>query len=95
MRDSKRKSSLVFSPVPAQDYKIVGCGGSGFKTTCSRASHISVGGTGVQNLKAWATSFNPLCPCLSEETVKTVDPFYLVPMPGGVKDPTQGNGKYL
>ena len=30
--------------------------------------------------------------CLSEETVKAVGPFYLVSMPGGVKDPTQGGG---
>ena len=28
--------------------------------------------------------------CLSEETVKDVGPFYLVSMPGDVKDPTQG-----
>ena len=28
--------------------------------------------------------------CLSDETVKTVGPFYLVSMPGEVKDPTQG-----
>ena len=30
----------------------------------------------------------PLCQCLSEETVKAVGPFYLVSMPGEVKDPT-------
>ena len=28
--------------------------------------------------------------CLSEETLKAVGPFYLVSMPGEVKDPTQG-----
>ena len=28
--------------------------------------------------------------CLSDETVKAVRPFYLVSMPGEVKDPTQG-----
>ena len=28
--------------------------------------------------------------CLSDETLKTVGPFYLVSMPGEVKDPTQG-----
>ena len=28
--------------------------------------------------------------CLSDETVKAVGPFYLVSMPGEVKDPTQG-----
>ena len=46
--------------------------------------------------RIWAISFTPLCPCLSEETLK-VRPFDLVSMtmPGGVKDPTQGNGKQL
>ena len=28
--------------------------------------------------------------CLSKETLKAVDPFYMVYMPGEVKDPTQG-----
>ena len=28
--------------------------------------------------------------CLSDETLKAVSPFYLVYMPGEVKDPTQG-----
>ena len=28
--------------------------------------------------------------CLSNETLKAVGPFYLVSMPGEVKDPTQG-----
>ena len=31
--------------------------------------------------------------CLSEETLKAVGPFYLVSMPGEVKDPPQG--KYV
>ena len=30
--------------------------------------------------------------CLSDETVKAVGPFYLVSMPGEVKDPTQPQG---
>ena len=35
--------------------------------------------------------FGPtLCQYLSEETLKAVGPFYLVSMPGEVKDPTQG-----
>ena len=37
-----------------------------------------------------AIQFNLLCQCLSEETLKAVGPFYLVSMPGEVKDPTQG-----
>ena len=36
---------------------------------------------------------SPHYACHSEETVKAVGPFYLVSMPGEVKDPTQGNGK--
>ena len=28
--------------------------------------------------------------CLSDETLKAVGPFYLVSMPGEVKDPAQG-----
>ena len=31
-----------------------------------------------------------ICLCLSEETLKTSGPFYLVSLPGEVKDPTQG-----
>ena len=34
--------------------------------------------------------FSLLCQCLSEETLKAVSHFYLVSMPGEVKDPTQG-----
>ena len=60
--------------------------GSGFK------NHL-------RHFEAWATSFTPLCLCLSEETVKAVGPFYLVPMAvpgaGEVKDRKQGNGKYM
>ena len=35
------------------------------------------------------------CLCLSEETLKTVSPFYLVSMSGEIKDPTQRNGNKL
>ena len=35
-----------------------------------------------------AIPFTPLCQCLSDETLKAVGPFYLVSMPGEVKDPT-------
>ena len=51
--------------------------GPWFKTICCR-------------FKTWANLFTPLCSCLSEETLKAVGPFYLVSMPGEVKDPTQG-----
>ena len=35
-----------------------------------------------------AIPFTLLCQCLSDETIKAVGPFYLVSMPGEVKDPT-------
>ncbi len=35
-----------------------------------------------------AIPFTPLCQCLSEETLKAAGPFYLVYVPGEVKDPT-------
>ena len=36
-----------------------------------------------------AILFASLCQCLSEETLKAIGPFYLVSMPGEVKDPTK------
>ena len=45
------------------------------------------GGTSLQN---FGNSVYPLCQCLSEEKLKAVGPFYLVSMPGEVKDPTKG-----
>ena len=56
--------------------------GPGFKTTFC-------------HFETWAIFFTPLCPCLSEETLRAVGPFYLGSMPGEVKDPTQVNGKNL
>ena len=35
-----------------------------------------------------AIPFTPPCQCLSDETLKAVGPFYLMSMPGEVKDPT-------
>ena len=35
-------------------------------------------------------NFVQFCLCISEETPKADGPFYLVSMPGEVKDPTQG-----
>ena len=40
-----------------------------------------------RHFKTWASSFTPRCQCLSDETLKAVGPFYLVSMPGEVKDP--------
>ena len=43
---------------------------------------------GKRRFGTLAIPFTPLCQCLSEETLNTVGRFYLVPMPGEVKDPT-------
>ena len=52
-------------------------GGPGFESHC-----------GDFDFELLAIPFTPLCQCLSEETLKSVGPFYLVPMPGEVNDPT-------
>ena len=38
--------------------------------------------------ETWAISSTPLCQCLSEDTLKAVGTFYLVSIPGEVKDPS-------
>ena len=65
------------SKPPVAEHRTFRSKGPGFKTTCCR-------------FKIWANLFTPLCSCLSEETLKAVGPFYLMSMPGEVKDPTQG-----
>ena len=42
------------------------------------------------NSKTWLSTLEIVNLCLSDETLKAVGPFYLVYMPGEVKDPTQG-----
>ena len=37
----------------------------------------------------FANFVSPLCQCLSQETLKSIGPFYLVSMPEEVDDPTQ------
>ena len=50
---------------------------AGFKSRCGNfASEL------------WQFRLIPLCQCLSEETLKSCRSFYLVCMPGEVKDPT-------
>ena len=39
--------------------------------------------------RTWTISVTSRCLCLSEETLKAGGPFYLMSMPGEVKDPTQ------
>ena len=47
----------------------------------------SAGSTSLRNLPI---PFTPLCQCLSEETLKAVDPFYLMSMPEEVNIPHMG-----
>ena len=75
----------AYSTLLSSDYK----GGKskhilyeGVQWSCGRAS-------GFRKLRQFCSP--PLCSCLSEETLRAVGPFYLVSMPEGVKDPTQGN----
>ena len=46
----------------------------------------SIPPTAVSKLRRFRS---PLMACLSEETLRAGGPFYLVSMPGEVKDPTQ------
>ena len=66
-----------------------------FETTEPRPSTATA--LALVVLKCGQFRFSPLC--LSEETLKAVGPFHLVsdtlPMTGGVKDSTLGNGKNL
>ena len=71
--------------------------GSVAQWLCGRVSDFQSKGPGFEStcchFETLAISFAPLCPCLSKETLKAFNPFYLMSMPGKVKDPTQGNGK--
>ena len=44
----------------------------------------------VQLLITWLSTLDTVYMCLSDDTLKVVGPFYLVSMPGEVKDSTQG-----
>ena len=67
---------------------------SGKRWSCGRAPDGqsrgwgSIPPTAVSKLKQFHSPH--ICLCLSEETLKAGGPFYLVSMPGEVKDPTQG-----
>ena len=58
---------------------------------CHAAGRGSLPGPGtLLGVKTWLSALEIVYLCLSEETVKAVGPFYLVSMPGEVKDATQG-----
>ena len=56
--------------------------------TVNRGDGGSIPPTAVSKLRQFLSPH--ICLCLSEETLKAGGPFYLVSMPGEVKDPTQG-----
>ena len=56
--------------------------------TVNRGDGGSIPPTTVLKLRLFHSPH--ICLCLSEETLKAGGPFYLVSMPGEVKDPTQG-----
>ena len=56
--------------------------------TVNRGDGGSILPTAISKLMQYRLSH--ICLCLSEETLKAGGPFYLVSMPGEVKDPTQG-----
>ena len=64
------------------------------RTPAYHAAHPgSIPGLGGENYRCKNLAFyirDCVYLCLSDETLKAVGPFYLVSMPGEVKDPTQG-----
>ena len=56
--------------------------------TVNRGDGGSIPPTAVSELRQFRSPHIYLC--LSEDTIKAGGPFYLVSMPGEVKDPTQG-----
>ena len=70
------------------------CSGVVVSTPTRHAGYLgSIPGPGMLYFRCKNVSLNLrdcVSLCLSDETVKAVGPFYLVSMPGEVKDPTQG-----
>ena len=58
------------------------------RRTVNRGDSGSIPPTAVSKLRQFRSPH--ICLCLSEETLKAGGPFYLVSMPGEVKDLTQG-----
>ena len=58
------------------------------RRTVNRGDGGSIPPTAVSKLRQFHSSH--ICPFLSEDTLKPGGPFYLVSMPGEIKDPTQG-----
>ena len=58
------------------------------RQTVNRGDGGSIPPTAVSKLRQFR--LHHICLCVSEETLKADGHFYLVSMPGEVKDPTQG-----
>ena len=58
------------------------------RRTVNRGDGSSIPPTAVSKLRQFRLPH--ICLCLSEEKLKAGGSFYLVSMPGEVKDPTQG-----
>ena len=56
----------------------------------TRPARVQSPGWDIIGVKTWLSTLEIVNLCLSDETLKAVGPFYLVSMPGEVKDPTQG-----
>ena len=65
--------------------------GSGSHVVEPRTVNQGVGGSTPSTAVSKIRQFHSphICLCLSEETIKPAGLFYLVPIPGEVKDPTQ------
>ena len=69
--------------------KRAGSGGRAVeRRTVNRRDGGSIPPTAVSKFRQFLSPH--ICLCVSEETLKASGPFYLVSMPGEVKDPTQG-----
>ena len=79
-------SIAIKHSIPSTLAKTQGSGVAEWARTLT--GYRTVNGSSPAAVKTLAIPFTPPCQCLSDETIKAVGPFYLVPMPGEVKDPT-------
>ena len=79
-RKQHKQASNKFAMCPFDNVKPIKPCGTGSNHT---AEKLRFGTLAIQ--------FTPLYQCLSEEALKAVGPFYLVSMPGEVKDPTSSH----
>ena len=83
----------MYLPCNSLKYEEEETGGAVAEWVRASTGDLMVDGSSLTSVKTFrfgtlAISFTPLCQCLSDETVKAVGPFYMLSMPGEVKDPT-------